>query len=200
MPRYAFIYEGLCLLAIAFFSWRLYTIWPLSEAAPEGISIETAVQVKERQGLETLQSEKPSRVSFETIARKNLFNPSRVELWEKPRKPQARPAPAKNLKPPISAPAKPNTLILEGIMIYGDKRSALVKDRFKPQEGARRVRVGDELNGYKITAMTDREVALTDVNGTKRVLTLFQSKAAVERRHTKTRVHTQPAASGPQGD
>ena len=50
MFRQTFIYEGLCLFAIAFFSWRLYVMWMPIRTEIQTISGKSSEQIQKREG------------------------------------------------------------------------------------------------------------------------------------------------------
>ena len=129
-----------------------------------------------------------SKTHYEVIAEKNLFNPKRKEQWDRPA--TTKPANKKvAIKPVIK---KPSTLVLEGVIIFGEYRAALIKDRVRAREGAKRVEVGDNFGNYTIESILEKEVVLTGKDGGREVLQLYSGDEPIKRSHIKTQVSVPP--------
>jgi type II secretory pathway component PulC len=123
-----------------------------------------------------------------------VFSPSR-------RPPPPPPQPIVQIPSPPPPPAPPN-LTLFGIVLEADEARALV--RIAPRNDIVRVRIGEEVNGWKVTQIERRQLVLS-LDGRSVTFTLFGGqgpKAAIGRPPARAvdrqiPIQMQPPMSGP---
>ncbi len=184
---------GLVVLA----AWRTYDVWrrpPPRVRAPGGSGEPPAAPLPpppRRPAVAPLVS---------AIAAKDLFDPSR-----KP--PEVGPAAG-----PTPTPAPPPTLKLSGVVLLGDAREAVFTDTSQGNKQLR-LRVGEEISGYRLASIGEERVSLVSGAGEKVELTLpiEKGRKAVRPlgpggrptprptpRRVQARAGAQPAAMHPQ--
>jgi hypothetical protein len=115
---------------------------------------------------------------------------------------QSRKAPEQAAPAPVATPAPPPpTLKLAGVIFVGAEREALLIDTAQANKQIR-MRVGEELSGYKVGRIENEQIALVGPGGEETVLQLLIEKtkggAAVNRGFGPGGKPTAPAA-GPAG-
>ncbi|WP_456407143.1 hypothetical protein [Thiolapillus sp.] len=150
-------------LLLAFLAWR----WYFPPQAP-AIAVNTA-QGQEGDEIKALLdsmdrvSDFPPRESYQAIADRPLFFSKR-----RPPPPYVPAPPGK--KPPPKPPRKMGKprFQLSAVIIVGDKKYALIKGG--RQKGSRRVRVGDEVDGWKVTRLDADKLVLSNGGETEELL------------------------------
>jgi hypothetical protein len=91
---------------------------------------------------------------------------------------------------------KPDTHVLEGIIIVDDYYAALVKDIANQRAGTQKVMVGDTIGSYQVESITDEKMIMRGKDGDRKVLNLINSEGRVSRGNKKT-IITAPLTSRP---
>lgn len=102
---------------------------------------------------------------FSVTRDRPLFSPTR-------RPPAPPPAVA---APPPPPPPPPPTVVLLGVVMDGDDAHALV--RTDPTAKIRRLRIGDEVGGWKVGQIEARKLVLL-LNGRRATFNMFENKTA----------------------
>lgn len=196
MKRRIFIVINILLLSLILFEgWHFYRVWS-AESALSFIETGDAVLIKPSpaagrmagkpdkkentsqdilsgKSFET-EGEKllPLRESYEGVIEKNIFHTQRREGAEeiKIELPSASTTTA-ILKP------KPRPINLEGIVIFGNYKAAIIKDtatQSKTGRQTRRVRVGDMIEDQKVIAIMENRIIVKGEEG-ERVIKLHDS-------------------------
>ncbi|MBW2148192.1 MAG: hypothetical protein JRG73_09030 [Deltaproteobacteria bacterium] len=100
-----------------------------------------------------------SEKAYEDVMEKNLFRPERTR-WRPPAAPQALPAPL--AAPPPPPPPSPPPITLQGIILAGTRKVALLNARKKgsPEPITVRASVGDEVAGARVHAIEEDRIIL----------------------------------------
>lgn len=189
-----FIIINILLLSLTFFEgWQFFKVWsaesalsfvkpgavsppplPATEGRGIGKSDKKKDSLREDVVLLEMSFEKdgekslPLSESFAGIIEKNLFHTQRrkgneeIEL-----EPQTS---------PLSKP-KPKPIIMEGIVIIGNYKAAVIKDtipHIKGGRSTRRVRVGDTIEDQKVIAIMEDKIVVRDAEG-ERVIKMRDS-------------------------
>ena len=142
-------------LAIALIGWSTYRSW---RAGPWDIPAPTkriaAAATNEKQAGGTA----PAPVSTDVIVSKNLFDPERGAGATREAEENSR------------SSQRVRNLILMGTVIIGNNRTAILQDGVNPtvgqaaaaaQTGPMRLKVGDNVEGYRLAEISDRKVVFT---------------------------------------
>lgn len=118
----------------------------------------------EREGEKLL----PLRETFAGVIEKNLFHIHRVEGADEVK-----------VEPPSSSlsKSKPKPIIMEGLVIIGNYKAAVIRDSAPQGKGGRptrRVRVGDTIEDQKVTAIMEDRIIVKGEEG-ERVIKLHDS-------------------------
>ncbi len=201
MLRRPILIEGALMVLVLFLGLRLYH--EVEEYRYTGDATETYIvkgsdnsaYVPENRG-PAAGAKETDRSAYEVIALKNIFNPARKEHFEtgeeEAHKKTKKVAPQK--KPPMGPPHiwgragmnKRDTLVLEGVLIFNDRRVALIRDIVRPKEGVKNVVEGATIDGYTVDSIMEDKVVLKGDDGKEKVLFLYDSTRPVRRRHLKT--------------
>ena len=113
------------------------------------------------------------RSAYEVIIKKNLFDHTRQESPDESAQPLDTSSQNGRMKH-LSRLANAGGMVLEGIIIFGDHRVAVVREGGRSKRGVKEVRAGDSLGSYKIISIEDEVLVLRGSGGSEHVLTLFE--------------------------
>ncbi len=199
MHKKPILIEMILIVAALFLGWRLY--YEVGRDMDMSYRHEPSRQEKpadrKRAAGPTVQKKLPELSSYEVIAVKNLFNSRRMERYEAKKKAVVKEkteavAPQKPEKkgpgPFFGRPGakKREMLVLEGVLIFNDRRVAFVRNLARPRDGVKRLTTGDTIDGYTVDSIGDDEVVLKGDEGEEKVLALFDASMPKRRRHIKT--------------
>ena len=155
------ILNVILLALIGLAAWRTVGVWrrtpperPVAEDPPRPAS----------DGLPPVVRTPPLPQIVSVIAEKDLFDQSRKAVEASAPAPVATPAPP------------PPTLKLAGVIFVGSQREALLVDTAQANKQIR-MRIGEELSGYKLGRIESEEIALVGPGGEETVLQMLIDKA-----------------------
>jgi general secretion pathway protein N len=151
------------ILLLGFLTWRWYfppqapSIAVTAASGQEGDEIKVLLDSMDR------VAGFPPRESYQAIAERPLFFSKR-----RPPPPYVPAPPGK--KPPVRPPRKVGKprVQLSAVIIIGDQKYALIKGGRK--KGSRRVRVGEEVDGWKVTGIDADKLVMTNGSETEELL------------------------------
>lgn len=141
---------------IALAAWRIYDVW---RRPPPQVRVAGAADGASARAVPPPLGRPAVQPLVSAIAAKDLFDPSR-----KP--PDAAPAAG-----PTPTPAPPPTLKLAGVVLLGDAREAVFVDTAQGNKQIR-LRIGEEISGYRLASIGEERVALVSGGGEKVELSL----------------------------
>jgi hypothetical protein len=146
----------LLFVAIGLVGWRIYKVWEDgSWSLPQQTKKAAPAAVEEEP---TKVNAAPPAVSPETIISKNLFDPERGAGATREAEFNSR------------AFQRIRNMVLLGTVILGENRSAILQDADTPgatagvpaaAAGPIRVKIGDNVEGFRLTEIADRRVVFT---------------------------------------
>ncbi len=155
MKRFS-VLNVLLLALIALAAWRTVDVWrrdaPVVDAGSAARPLEPLPQPPRKPGI-------PQMV--DTIAKQDLFDSSRKEGGEEDAEPQ-----------PEATPAPPPTLKLSGVLFVGLEPEAVLTDSAQGNKQIR-LRVGEEISGYRVDRISAEEIALVSGNGEEVLIPLL---------------------------
>lgn len=192
MIKKIFISINIILFSLILFQgWKFFRVW-LAESALSFIETKSASFDKPTPKKDTThqqtgvlsgitfegEGEKllSQRESFAGVIEKNLFHLQRKEAAEEVKvEPPVSPSSPPQLKP------KPKPIILEGIVIFGNYKAAVIKEMAPQSKGGRptrRVRVGDIIEEQKVIAIKEDQIIVKGEEGEKRIKLYAPDKPA----------------------
>jgi len=179
-----FALQAILIVLSIFLGWRLIKVWRFSEykiinkETPLKASIKNQQKKKEfikKLKPKTYKKRIPARNEFLDIVENNLFHHERIEGIEK-----------NTLTPPTAvSPFRRinsiNKIVLEGIVMFGDYKAALIKNNLPQKRGLRKkvaksiwVHEGQVLSGRKIVAiLKDQIIVVDEEDEKKRIIKLY---------------------------
>jgi len=150
-------------LLLGFLAWRWYFPPQAPRVATDAAVEQNGEQIKALLDSMDRVSDFPPQSAYQTIAERPLFfNKRRPPPPYVPTPPGAKPT----IKPPRKV-GKPR-MQLSAIIVVGKEKYALVKGG--RQKGSRRVRVGDEVDGWKVTGIEADRLVLRNGGETEELL------------------------------
>ena len=144
------------MVAIGLVGWRIYKVW---EDGPWSLPHRTKTATSAAISDESIQvSAPPPAVSPETIIAKNLFDPERGAGATREAEFNSR------------AFQRIRNMVLLGTVIAGESRSAILQDTSSSTAtpgvpaspaGPIRVKIGDNVEGFRLTEIADKKVVFT---------------------------------------
>jgi len=160
MKRFG-ILNAILLMLIALAAWRTVSVW--RRVAPERQLPEDPPGRSALDALPPAARTPPLPQLVAVIADKDLFD-------------QSRKAPEVAAPAPVPTPAPPPpTLKLAGVIFIGAQREALLVDTAQANKQIR-MRVGEELGGYKVGRIENEQISLVGPGGEETILAILIDK------------------------
>ncbi len=117
------------------------------------------------------------RSAYEVIIKKNLFDHTRRFTPQKKR--EAVDISSRGIK----RLANVGNMVLEGIVVFNNRRVAVIREGKSSKGRVKEVEAGDLLGTYKVVRIEDEALLLIGPRGSKHLLTLFNMDTPVKRKH-----------------
>lgn len=124
-----------------------------------------------------------NRNAYEVIIKRNLFDHTRSPGPDM----ETQPIAVSSQKVGMNRIANINGMVLKGVVIFNDRRVAVIKETARSRENLKEVKTGDSLGAYKVIRIEDEALILKGPDESLHLLTLFNMETPKERKHIKAR-------------